>query len=47
MGRYMYAHGYMTAADRRWMGFMTIQALAVMIVFLGALFGALGSLFGG
>lgn len=46
VGRYMYAHGYMTAADQRSMGFM-IQALAVMILFLGALFGALGSLFGG
>ncbi|MFN9355587.1 MAG: MAPEG family protein, partial [Alphaproteobacteria bacterium] len=46
VGRYMYAHGYMAAADQRSMGFM-IQALAVMILFLGALFGALGSLFAG
>jgi glutathione S-transferase len=46
VGRYMYAHGYMAAADQRSMGFM-IQALAVMILFLGGLFGALGSLFAG
>jgi glutathione S-transferase len=45
VGRYMYAHGYMIAAQQRSMGFM-IQALAVLILFLGALFGAIGSLLG-
>jgi hypothetical protein len=41
----MYAHGYMIAAQQRSMGFM-IQALAVLILFLGAAFGAIGSLLG-
>lgn len=45
VGRYMYAHGYMIEAQQRSMGFM-IQALAVLILFLGALFGALASLLG-
>jgi uncharacterized membrane protein YecN with MAPEG domain len=45
VGRYMYAHGYMIAAQQRSMGFM-IQALAVLILFLGAAFGAIGSLLG-
>lgn len=46
VGRYMYAHGYMIAANQRSMGFM-IQALAVMILFFGAFIGAIMSLFGG
>lgn len=46
VGRYMYAHGYMIAANQRSMGFM-IQALAVMILFVGAFIGAIMSLFGG
>ncbi len=45
VGRYMYAHGYMIAAQQRSMGFM-IQALAVLILFLGAAFGAIASLLG-
>jgi uncharacterized membrane protein YecN with MAPEG domain len=45
VGRYMYAHGYMIAAQQRSMGFM-IQALAVLILFLGAAVGAIGSLLG-
>lgn len=45
VGRYMYAHGYMIEAQQRSMGFM-IQALAVLILFLGAAFGALASLLG-
>jgi glutathione S-transferase len=45
VGRYMYAHGYMIEAQQRSMGFM-IQALAVLILFLGAAFGAIASLLG-
>jgi len=45
VGRYMYAHGYMIEAQQRSMGFM-IQALAVLILFLGAAIGAIGSLLG-
>ena len=45
VGRYMYAHGYMIEAQQRSMGFM-IQALAVLILFLGAAFGAVASLLG-
>jgi glutathione S-transferase len=44
VGRYMYAHGYVIAAEQRSMGFL-IQALAVMFLFLGALIGAVLSLF--
>ena len=45
VGRYMYAHGYMIAAQQRSMGFM-IQAPSVLILFLGAAFGAIASLLG-
>ena len=44
IGRYLYAHGYAIAADQRSMGFL-IQALAVMFLFLGALIGAVMSMF--
>jgi glutathione S-transferase len=44
IGRYLYAHGYAIAAEQRSMGFL-IQALAVMFLFLGALIGAVLSLF--
>ena len=40
----MYAQGYIAAADQRSMGFM-IQALAVIVLFIGGLIGAIGSLF--
>ncbi len=45
VGRYMYAHGYTLAADQRSMGFM-IQAIAVLLLFGGALVGAIMSLMG-
>jgi glutathione S-transferase len=44
VGRYLYAHGYAIAAEQRLMGFL-IQALAVMFLFLGALIGAVMSMF--
>lgn len=46
VGRYMYAHGYMIEAGQRSMGFL-IQALAVAVLFVGGLIGALMALFGG
>jgi glutathione S-transferase len=44
VGRYLYAHGYAIAADQRSMGFL-IQGLAVLFLFLGALIGAVMSMF--
>lgn len=45
VGRVLYAHGYATAADQRGMGF-SIQGIAVLLLFLGGLVGAIMSLFG-
>lgn len=44
VGRVMYALGYSKAADQRSMGFL-VQAIAVLLLFLGALIGAIMSLF--
>jgi glutathione S-transferase len=44
VGRYLYAHGYAIAAEQRSMGFL-IQGLAVVFLFLGALIGAVMSMF--
>ncbi len=46
VGRVLYAHGYAAAANQRSMGF-TIQGIAVLLLFLGGLVGAIMSLFGG
>jgi len=45
VGRVLYAHGYTAAADQRSTGF-TIQGIAVLLLFLGSLAGAIMSLFG-
>lgn len=45
VGRYMYAHGYMIEAGQRSMGFL-IQGIAVLILFVGGLVGAVGALLG-
>ena len=45
VGRYLYAHGYALAANQRGTGFM-IQGVAVLILFMGGLIGAVMSLFG-
>jgi glutathione S-transferase len=44
VGRVMYAQGYTKAADQRSMGFL-VQAIAVLLLFGGALVGAIMSLF--
>lgn len=44
VGRVMYAQGYAKAADQRSMGFL-VQGIAVLLLFLGALVGAVMSLF--
>ncbi|MEQ1864612.1 MAG: MAPEG family protein [Micropepsaceae bacterium] len=45
VGRALYAHGYAAAADQRSTGFM-IQGIAVIVLFVGGLVGAVMSLFG-
>lgn len=44
VGRFMYARGYIAAADKRSMGFL-VQAVAVLLLFGGGLLGAVMSLF--
>jgi glutathione S-transferase len=44
VGRVLYAHGYTAAANQRSMGF-TIQGIAVLLLFVGGLVGAIMSLF--
>lgn len=44
VGRALYAHGYAAAADQRSTGFM-IQGIAVIVLFVGGLIGAVMSLF--
>lgn len=45
VGRILYAHGYAAAANQRSTGF-AIQGIAVLLLFLGGLVGAIMSLFG-
>jgi len=40
IGRFMYMQGYIAAADKRSMGFL-VQGIAVIILFAGALVGAI------
>jgi glutathione S-transferase len=46
VGRALYAHGYVAAADQRSTGFL-IQGIAVIVLFVGGLAGAVMSLFSG
>jgi len=43
VGRFMYMQGYIAAADKRSMGFL-VQGIAVILLFAGALLGAIMSL---
>lgn len=45
VGRFMYMEGYIKAANQRSMGFM-IQAMAVLVLMIGAVAGAVMSLIG-
>jgi glutathione S-transferase len=45
VGRFMYMHGYIKAADQRSMGF-TVQALAALVLLIGGAAGAIMSLIG-
>jgi glutathione S-transferase len=44
VGRFLYAHGYTTAAEQRGTGFL-IQGITVLVLFAGGLIGAIMSLF--
>lgn len=46
VGRAMYMHGYIQAADQRSMGFL-IQAIAVLVLLIGGIVGAVMSLIAG
>jgi len=46
VGRVIYMHGYSVAAEQRSMGF-TVQAITVLVLFLGGLVGAIMSLING
>lgn len=46
VGRAMYMHGYIQAADQRSMGFL-IQAIAVLVLLIGGIVGAIMSLIAG
>ncbi|MBI1212241.1 MAG: MAPEG family protein [Alphaproteobacteria bacterium] len=43
VGRFMYMQGYIEAAEKRSMGFL-VQSIAVAVLFIGALIGAVMSL---
>ena len=46
VGRVIYMHGYIVAAEQRSMGFL-VQGVTVLVLFLGGLVGAIMSLFNG
>jgi glutathione S-transferase len=46
VGRFMYMQGYIAAAEKRSMGFL-VQSLAVAVLFVGALIGAIMQLING